>query len=148
MLGVGGAFDPATPPTGDLRARHYTNTEAPLADGCVSCHMGPNANHSYEPQLEVCQQCHQTDDFDYHGVQTLTQARLDAIGAELVSRGVLSENSDDGHPTVTSAVANTALPLYNWLYVAHEDKSLGVHNPRYTAFLLTQACDMLGIACP
>jgi len=148
LLGVAGALPPGYDPGLDTRARHYTSTEAPLANGCVSCHMGPNAIHSYEAQLSVCQDCHATDDFDYHGVQTLTQARLDVIGAKLVDLGVLSSNDEDGHPTVTSAEAWVALPLFNWLYVAHEDKSLGVHNPRYTSILLTQSCAMLGVTCP
>jgi nitrate/TMAO reductase-like tetraheme cytochrome c subunit len=141
MLGVGGSV------TG-FAARHYSTTEAPLADSCVSCHMGPNANHTYEPDVEVCQQCHQTDDFDYHGVQSLTQERLDAIGEALVALGVLSENGADGHPTVSSAPEPIAAALFNWLYVAHEDKSLGVHNPPYTSQLLTTACDNLSIICP
>jgi len=47
-----------------------------------------------------------------------------------------------------SAPANIAVALWNWLYIAHEDKSLGVHNPGYTAGLLAVSCSQLDITCP
>jgi hypothetical protein len=68
---------------------------------------------------------------------------LDDLGAQLVTLGVLSENGPDGHPTVTEAPENVGIALYNWLYVAHEDKSLGVHNPAYTKALLQAGLDAL-----
>ena len=33
--------------------------------------------------------------------------------------------------------------LWNWIYVAHEDKSLGVHNPGHTEALLTASLEAL-----
>jgi hypothetical protein len=76
-------------------------------------------------------------------VQTEVQAMLDELGDKLVAAGVLSENSPDGHPTVEEAPENVALALFNWIYVAHEDKSLGVHNPAYTKALLQAGLDAL-----
>ena len=51
----------------------------------------------------------------------------------------------DGHPTVTEAPENVATALYNWIYIAHEDKSMGVHNPAYTRALLDASAEALGI---
>jgi hypothetical protein len=111
--------------------------------------MEPNGRHTFAPDVSVCRNCHTTArNFDINGFQSLTRTRLNAVGAELVALGVLSSNNEDGHPIVTSAPANIASALYNWLYIAHEDKSLGVHNPDYTSALLFESCKALGISCP
>src|SRR5665811_1195421 len=79
-----------------------------------------------------------------NGVQSTTQTRLDELGALLVGLGVLSSNDVDGHPTVSQAPENAGKALWNWLYIAHEDKSLGVHNPGYTEALLDDSFAALG----
>jgi hypothetical protein len=141
MLGTAGSIEGSP-------ADHYMDNNV-LADGCVSCHMEPNGRHTFAPDVSVCRNCHTgATNFDINGFQSQTRARLDAIGAELVALGVLSSNDEDGHPTVTSAPENVATALYNWLYIAHEDKSLGVHNPDYTSQLLFASCSALGITCP
>jgi hypothetical protein len=115
-----------------------------IDDTCVSCHMGEDGSHSFAPVLAVCQECHEdAENFDINGVQTEVQALLDELGELLVAEGVLSENSPDGHPTVEEAPENVAIALYNWIYVAHEDKSLGVHNSDYTRALLQAGLDAL-----
>jgi len=140
MMGVAGAGVTGTP------AFHYQG----VTDTCVGCHLGPNETHTFEPVLEVCQQCHPgAEDFDVNGEQTEVQARLDAIGDVLVAEGALTENNEDGHPT-QDAIDNglpvdIATALYNWIYIAHEDKSLGVHNPGYTDQLLTVSEEALGL---
>ena len=58
------------------------------------------------------------------------------LGAALLALNLINENSPDGHPTVTSAPEDQGIALYNWLYVAHEDQSMGVHNPAYARALL------------
>jgi hypothetical protein len=119
---------------------HY----ALVRNTCVTCHMGDNASHGFEPSVGACQLCHPgTEDFDIHGVQTEIQGMIDELGDALVAAGVLSENSADGHPTVTEAPENVAIALWNWIYVAHEDKSLGVHNPGYTRKLLQAGLDAI-----
>jgi len=135
LLGVGGGgVDDGKP------SAHYNKVE----DTCVYCHMGEDRNHSYEPELATCQTCHtEAENFDINGVQTEVQAMLDELGDKLVAAGVLSENGPDGHPTVTEAPENVALALYNWIYVAHEDKSMGVHNSTYTKALLQAGLDAL-----
>jgi hypothetical protein len=134
LLGVAGAGVEGSP------SSHYTMVE----NTCVGCHLGEGDNHSFAPDVAICQACHaDAEDFDINGTQTEVQAMLDELGEALVALGVLTENSPDGHPTVTEAPENVALALYNWLYIAHEDKSLGVHNPAYTRALLEAALEAL-----
>jgi len=138
LLGVGGAGDEGSP------SAHYSMVE----DTCVSCHMGEGRNHTFEAEVEACQACHSdAENFDIGGVQTEVQAMLDELGEKLVALGALTENSPDGHPTDQvqdeGAPENVALALWNWIYVAHEDKSLGVHNPSYTMDLLQAGLDAL-----
>jgi hypothetical protein len=127
LLGVGGAIVAGTP------HGHYggvTNT-------CVHCHMGDGRDHHFEPEVANCQTCHVgATDFDINGRQTEIRALADSLGAKLVAAGLLSENSIDGHPIVTSAPENQGNALWNWLYVHHEDRSDGVHNYPYTKALL------------
>ncbi|HEX6303358.1 MAG TPA: hypothetical protein VFZ76_04150 [Anaerolineales bacterium] len=134
LLGVAGAGVEGQP------SIHYASVE----NTCVACHMGEGRSHTFEPDVAVCQQCHtDAESFDINGVQTEIQAELDRLGDLLVAEGVLSENSIDGHPSVTEAPENVAIALYNWLYIHHEDKSLGVHNPPFTRALLQAAFDAL-----
>jgi hypothetical protein len=134
LLGVAGAGAEGSPST------HYSAVD----NTCVGCHVGEGDNHAFEPNVAACQACHaDAENFDINGVQTEVQAKLDELGTALVAAGVLSDITVDGHPTVTEAPENIALALYNWLYIAHEDKSLGVHNPAYTMALLDASLEAL-----
>jgi hypothetical protein len=135
LLGVAGAGV-----TDGKPSPHYSAVE----NTCVGCHLGSDASHTFEPVVATCQACHaDATDFDIDGVQTEVQAMADELGKKLVAAGVLSENSADGHPTVTEAPENVAIGLYNWIYVMHEDKSMGVHNPSYTKALLQAGLDAM-----
>jgi hypothetical protein len=130
LLGVAGAGAEGQPHV------HYSAVE----DTCVACHMGETNSHTFEASVAACQACHaDAEDFDINGVQTEVQAELDRLGEALVAAGVLSENTPEGHPSVTEAPEGLATALYNWLYLSHEDGSLGVHNPVYTRALLEAA---------
>jgi hypothetical protein len=119
---------------------HYSAVK----DTCVGCHLGSDASHTFEPVVETCQQCHpDATDFDIDGVQTEIQQMGDELGGKLLALGLISENSADGHPVVTEAPENQAIALYNWIYVMHEDKSMGVHNPSYAKALLQAGLDAL-----
>ncbi len=129
LLGIAGAGVEGTP------AGHYGG----VPNTCVTCHLGEGANHSFEPDEGICSDCHPTaDGFDYKDVQTNTAALVDQLGELLLAAGLINENSADGHPTVTEAPVDQAVALYNWIYVAHEDKSMGVHNPGYAKALLEE----------
>jgi hypothetical protein len=140
LMGVAGAGAEGNP------SAHATMVE----DTCVACHMGEGANHGFAPSVAACQDCHaDIEDFDFSGLQTEVQAKLDQIGEALVAEGALNENTPDGHPSEQvqeeGAPENIATALFNWIYIAHEDKSLGVHNPAYTRALLDASAEALGI---
>jgi hypothetical protein len=136
ILGVAGAG------VAQMVSGHYgvTNT-------CVWCHLGAEKTHTFEPEVASCnEKCHpDATNFDYHLVQTDILALSDQLGAELLARGLINENGPDGHPTVTKAQQDEALALWNWLYVAHEDKSEGVHNYGYARALLEEGLTRLGL---
>ncbi len=125
LLGLAGAGDVEGSPS-----THYAIVE----DTCVTCHLGEGDSHTFEPEVEACQACHaDAEDLDINGVQTEVQAMLDELEEGLIALGWLDE---EGHPTVTSVPEDQAAALWNWIYIAHEDGSLGVHNPAYTKALL------------
>jgi hypothetical protein len=132
LLGLAGAGDVTGTPHGHYGAAQNT---------CVTCHMGDNheGNHTFEPEVSRCEGCHpDIEDFDYHGVQTEIQELTDSLGAALLALDLINENSEDGHPIVTEAPEDQAIALWNWIYVAHEDKSNGVHNYAYAKALLEE----------
>jgi hypothetical protein len=125
LLGVSGAGDVEGSPSA-----HATMVE----DTCVACHLGETDSHTFEPEVEACQECHaDAEDLDINGVQTEVQESLDLLEEALLAKGWLDE---EGHPAVTNIPAPEAYALWNWILIAHEDKSLGVHNPAYTKALL------------
>lgn len=125
LLGTGGAGGLEGSPSA-----HYMLVE----DTCVGCHMGEGRDHTFEPSVAACQACHtDAEDFDINGVQTEVQAMLDELEEGLIALGWLDE---EGHPTVDFVPEDQAAALWNWIYIAHEDKSLGVHNSAYTKALI------------
>jgi hypothetical protein len=133
LLGVAGAGDVEGSPSA-----HYNTVEGT----CVTCHMGEEYNHSYEPEVERCQECHSdAENFDINGTQTEVQEGLDQLEQALIARGWLDE---EGHPAVTMIPAPEAYALWNWIYISHEDGSLGVHNPAYTRDLIAASLEALG----
>jgi len=136
LLGVAGAGVEGSP------SAHATLVE----DTCVACHMGEGASHTFEPDVAACQGCHaDIESFDFSGLQSDVQAQLDQLGDALVAEGVIDVNAPEGHPIVEEAPENVAIALYNWIYIAHEDGSLGVHNPAYTQALLDASFEALGL---
>jgi hypothetical protein len=131
LLGIAGEGAEGKP------SAHYSMVE----NTCVSCHMGEGANHTFEPDVAACQACHaDAENFDINGVQTEVQAKLDELEEALIAKGWLDE---EGHPAVTDVPEAEAAALWNWIYIAHEDKSLGVHNPTYTMDLLEAGLEAL-----
>jgi hypothetical protein len=132
LLGVGGAGIEGSP------SAHATM----VADTCVSCHMGEGASHSFEPSVAVCTGCHaDATSFDINGTQTEVESQLATLEEALKAKGMLD---DAGEPVVGSYPEAEAAALWNWIYIAHEDKSLGVHNAAYTKALLEASLTALG----
>jgi hypothetical protein len=136
LLGVAGAGVTGSP------SGHYGG----VSNTCVHCHLGDSADHHFEPSVSTCQTCHPgATNFDIDGVQTEIEDLSNQLGAALLAAGLINENSPDGHPTVTKTQQDKAVALWNWLYVAHEDKSIGVHNADYARDLLLEGLSRLGV---
>jgi len=115
---------------------------------CVTCHMETytegTGGHTWWPNVDNCQSCHATTDFDYGGVQTDTQALLDDLQAILLDLGVIEyvEEDEAYEPVVGTYPMVQAQAFFNWIGLT-EDRSLGVHNPRYVEALLTNSIEAL-----
>ncbi len=116
----------------------YVSPHMAVPNTCVGCHVVDPQSHTFEASLDACQACHAgADSFDINGVQTSVETRLAAIGTELADLGFL--DTADGHATVTEAPEAVAIALYNWIYLFHEDGSMGVHNPAFVDAMLDAA---------
>ena len=125
LLGIGGAGD----------AIGFPSAHSMLVrDTCVTCHVGEGMNHTFEPSVSACVVCHSdAEDFDIDGVQTEAAALIAELGELLVAKGLLDE---EGHPVVGDYPAAQSSALWNYIFIAIEDGSLGVHNPGYNKALL------------
>jgi hypothetical protein len=131
LMGLAGAGLEGSP------SAHYSM----VGDTCVACHLGEGDDHSFDPSVSACTGCHaDAENFDINGVQTEVEAMLHELEEYLIGAGWLDE---EGHPAVTSIPEGEANALWNWIYIAHEDKSLGVHNPSYTKALLEAALEAM-----
>ena len=122
LLGIGGAGDVA-----GVASFHYRLA----ADTCVTCHVGPNANHTFEAVESTCLDCH-AEDQDLAGAQAAVEAKLVELHDLLEAKGMYH----DGHPVVGSYPAAEAEALWNYILIAVEDGSCGAHNMPYTNALL------------
>ena len=121
LLGVGGVGAEGS------ASGHYSMVE----NTCVSCHL---PGHNFEPNLAACTECHaDAEDFDINGVQSEVEALLEELEGYLLEAGLWSE---EGHPVVGEYPEDQAGALWNYILIAVEDSSLGVHNPGYVIDLL------------
>jgi hypothetical protein len=136
-MGVGGAGDEAD----GSPASHYS-----LVDNtCVACHLGANDDHTFLPSVGACQDCHaDLENFDLNGAQTEVAEKLETLGGLLEAAGMWEETEDGGHPVVGVYPAAEAQALWNYIFVAVEDSSHGVHNPAYTNALLDWSIAAMG----
>jgi len=117
-------------------------------NSCVGCHMGDfskvadvsGGGHSWIPNLAACVDCHGTDmeDYNYGGRQSTTEAQLEELRDKLITLGVVewSEADQSYEPVVGTYPILYARAYYNWIGL-EEDRSMGVHNPKYVSALLT-----------
>lgn len=132
LLGIGGAGGVEGEPSDHAMV---------VPDTCVSCHLGLNAGHTFEPAVATCVFCHEdAEDFDIGGVQTEVEDLIAQVGDLLKAKGLLD---DEGHPVVGTYPAAEASALWNYILIAIEDGSHGVHNPAYTKALLQAALEAL-----
>jgi hypothetical protein len=114
------------------------STERENTTGCnvTACHSGTIA--SLDPPAAA--------DFDHdgtiEGVQDEIEGLLATLAPLLEDAGLL----EDGEPTsVTVADAGMAGAVFNYIFV-EEDRSMGIHNTRYTVGLLQSAIDYMNSA--
>ncbi len=128
LMGIGGSSDVAGTP-----AAHYSTVK----DTCVTCHMGgvgPDANHTFLPNVAACKACHSdATNFDVNGVQTAVKQKMATLQADLVKASLLNATSDD--PIVGTYPVAQVNALWNYIYVK-QDMSFGVHNSKYINALL------------
>jgi hypothetical protein len=133
LMGIGGEGVEGKP------GAHYSMVE----NTCVACHVGANDDHSFEPNVAACQDCHaDITEFNFSGLQTDVEAQLEELKAALVAKGMLDGEADEAIVGVYPEA--DAAALWNYIYIAHEDKSRGVHNPAYTKALLEASLAALG----
>jgi hypothetical protein len=125
LLGVGGAGAVAGTPS-----PHYSKVK----DTCITCHMGDAKNHTFTPNVVNCLTCHAgATDFNMDGAQTALDTKIDTLKADLTTAGLLDAQ---GAIVAGNYPAPQANALWNYLLVAIEDKSNGVHNMVYANALI------------
>jgi hypothetical protein len=131
LMGTGGAG----PEAEGSPASHYSMVE----DTCVACHLGEAADHYFEPHVEACQACHaDIEDFDFSGLQTEVEEKLDTLLGYLVANGLMAVEEGEPHPVPQPGTypAEQTQAAWNYILLSYEDHSHGVHNPAYTRALL------------
>jgi len=121
---------------------------------CVGCHMAEftagQGGHSYIPSVAACNSCHEgTDitDYNYGAVQTDVHAKLEQLRDKLVELGAMSKTTTDG-VDVYAPVDKKVVPMvqaqavFNYFGI-EEDRSLGVHNPKYVKALLANSLEAI-----
>lgn len=152
------------------------NTHGSLKDACVTCHMadigsGMSASHQWgmvdttggtaHDFVTACKSCHgditsfddikASSDLDGNGsidgIQTEVRGMLDNLASLLpkdADGNVVSMLADSAkvkdHPEIVKGI-------YTYFFV-EEDKSMGVHNAKYTVAILQAALNELGYVVP
>ena len=122
LLGRGGAGDVA-----GVSSFHYRL----VGDTCVTCHIGAEMAHSFASVEASCTVCH-AEDQDLGAAQDAIAAKITELHDLLEANGLYH----DGHPVVGVFPAAQAEALWNYIFIAVEDGSLGTHNMPYTKALL------------
>ena len=129
-------------------SNYHLNEQA----SCNGCHMGDftsgSGGHTWNPNVESCNTCHTTTDFNYGGRQTDVAAKLAEIQDILLGYGVIEGDEEHGyHPVVGTFPIVLVRAYFNWEAIT-KDRSLGVHNPRYVNALLVNTLEALNAYQP
>ena len=127
---------------------------------CTGCHMAPftkekaftgtamvgRGGHSYIPTLASCNSCHggtAIANYNYGGVQDEVKAKLDELRNKLVALGIVAVDADGQYmPVLGTYPMLHAQAYFNWKAIK-EDRSYGVHNPKYVKALLTNTLEAI-----
>lgn len=137
-------------------AVNYANTAhtTMISDGCITCHMqeafgrqsgGHTMKMAYEYHEALtynvagCQSCHDgIKDFDVNGAVTDIAALGAQLEGMLIADGLLTAT---GSAVAGTYPANKAGALWNYRMLFVEDRSGGVHNPKYAKALLANSIE-------
>ena len=136
-----------------------SNHRSATVDGCLDCHKkttsqnvvgGHSFNMAYGEEgaeilnVAACAKCHGTiTDFSDVGLGTaLAQDSVDVLITDLEARLVSAKLMADGLPKAVKTSADSAGAVWN-LLLAKEDRSHGVHNPKYIVGLLRSAIQFM-----
>jgi hypothetical protein len=129
--------------------------QSAVATGCVECHMvrevvlhgdlQDHAFHTFEANPDNCLPCHTITDFDYNGVQTTIQGKLDAVAVEMgyADWATLLLTLDDDNLLWTVCEREA---VYGAVFVSNSG-DMGVHNSSYANSLLDNGLDYLQTVC-
>jgi len=117
---------------------------------CTGCHMAEFADgeggHTWNPSLNACNTCHEAtnEDFNYGGVRTDVETKLETLRDELVRLGVVVwvEEDEAYEPVVGTYPMIQARAFFNWVGL-EEDRSFGTHNPKYIDALLQNTIEAI-----
>jgi hypothetical protein len=128
-----------------------TNHRSVTEDGCLDCHFKTGVGyvvggHSFNMESELggeevrnlagCADCHgELDDFNHNAVQDSVDMYAGQLKGILEGAGLIGS---DGLPLAVTTSADSAGAVWNYL-MAIEDRSHGVHNPKYILGLLKSA---------
>lgn len=129
------------------------NTSHTTLTGCSDCHMAKNADntgmggHTWMMSMEdgtenvmACTECHSSaTSFDVANIQTDVHNLLEELGAMLLEHELID---DGGHPVPSMRSEQEAGAVFNYI-LFEEDRSLGVHNPKYVKAILTNTVEMV-----
>lgn len=131
------------------------NPHRNIPDGCLTCHkaaaygkqagghtfaMGYEYHGNTEPNTAGCEDCHgELDDFDYNGWVTEYEGLMAQLRQLLIDKGMLREDNYAETGTFSATLVGT---LWNYRYLL-EDRSNGIHNPRYAKAMLQNSIEAL-----
>jgi hypothetical protein len=137
-----------------------TNHRGATGDGCLDCHMKATSQnvvggHSFNMawgegaaeiiNIDACARadCHAgLKDFDRDGIQTEVAGLITELETLLVDAGLITMDGATAVPNAVAATIGQAGAVYN-LLLAKEDRSLGVHNPKYIEGLLRSSIEFM-----
>jgi formate-dependent nitrite reductase cytochrome c552 subunit len=146
-----------------------TNHRSATANGCIDCHMSPASQpfvggHSWNMEYDeggstilntaACADCHgEIDDFNEvtlngSSVQDSVDVLITALRTRLENANLVNASgSNAGLPKAVTTSADSAGAVWNYL-IAQEDRSHGVHNPKYILGLLSSSIDFMDGSLP
>jgi hypothetical protein len=141
------------------RSSHALNTTNDGKNGCLECHMTTTSRnvvggHSFNMATEdreilnigACAKCHEgltaESTFDLDGIQTEVDGLIADLETRLLEANLLVMSEGVAVPNAVTTSAENAGAVYN-LLLARNDRSHGVHNPKYIKGLLQSAIDFM-----